>query len=60
MTARNRPLTLTDHDREVLSKRRIRKWDREALPHLWDPFCEAYLSHVRPLEQTRQEQNALW
>lgn len=60
MKVADRSHTLTDHDREILGKSRIRKWDREALPHLWDAFGEAYFAHVRALKPTRPEQNAAW
>lgn len=57
MTSTDHRLTLTDHDRTVLGKHRIKRTDRAALPDLWEPFRDAYLAHVRPLVLSQQE---LW
>lgn len=48
MTDEMRPRTLTADERAVLGKRKILHCDRAAIPHLWEPFQDAYLEHVRP------------
>lgn len=54
MTDATRPPALRADDRVVLGKRKILRCDREAMPHLWEPFRDAYLEHVRPLDASRQ------
>jgi hypothetical protein len=57
MTDTDRPFHLSEQDRIVLGKRKITRCDRAAVPHLWEPFRDAYLAHVRPLNPPEQE---LW
>jgi integrase len=57
MTDTDRPLHLSEQHRTVLGKRKITRCDRAAVPHLWEPFRDAYLAHVRSLKPPEQE---LW
>lgn len=57
MSAPDRPLALTDHDRAVLGKRKITRADRAAVAPLWEPFREVFQARVRPAERTG---NPLW
>ena len=41
---------LTDQHRIVFAKRKILATDRESVADLWEPFRDAYVTHVRPAE----------
>jgi len=57
MIDESRPTVLTEQERAVLAKGKITRCDRAMVPHLWDPFRDAYLAHVRQLQPPEQD---LW
>ena len=57
MIDESRPTVLTEQDRAVLAKGKITRCDRAMVPHLWDPFRDAYLAQVRQLQPPEQD---LW
>ena len=57
MIDESRPTVLTEQDRAVLAKGKITRCDRAMVPHLWDPFRDAYLAQVRQPQPPEQD---LW
>jgi integrase len=54
MIDHSRPASLTDAERVIFGKPRIRVWDRAAVAALWEPFRDRYREQVRPLDWREQ------